>query len=1156
MSRFLPIVNPHSHPLSLDSGNSVKQFIKSAAKDFGRTAIGITDHGTIGAIIEAHEYTKELKKKENLDITIIPGVELYLLPDDDSGAAYYHVTVHFQDFPAYLEACKLSKPSYDRAVNKGGELKALTTWQELEGLSGRVTLFSSCMVGAVQQPFIRGHKDVSEKNFLRLKAIAGPGRFFAEIFPYEVSKDWNGKTKQFVPKAPTECCPSGKFQVDCNEWIFHLAQKHGVPTVVSEDAHYAHEEDKFIQDCRLNKNGKGTWKMSDANCLHQSDWLFNELSRLHPAHITEKTFNEMIDNSYAMLGNFKNFEPKFKPSLPKVIVENRELTSDDELVSHVLGLIVKKNRIDLRDPVYAARIDKELKQLAYNGKVNILPYFLVLNTIIDFCEENEVLVGPGRGSAAGCLLSYALGIVSTDPIIEDLSFERFFDVTRVEEGLADIDTDFSDRTKVVDFIKSFWGDKFAYLGIATTFKTKSALKDIDRFLNGEVRKVTEEVCKKIPGSPQGSTEEEFLRGFTDADGNYQTGELENNEALRDYLNEHPKAAEFLFKMVGIVRQMGRHAAGVLIADKPIHEFIPIMQVSKEPTTQLLPKWVEKCGGIKYDILGVNTLEDIRICLKHIKQRHGISIDPWKIKDDPDFWEAAINNPVTVFQLHTATVREGLQTMRPKNVQEAAILTSVFRPGTMDAKSDEDPTKNMSDIFLERWTGKRAVKMIHPDLEPILGPTKGIVVYQEQIMRIVHELGGLTMPETNKLRKAISKKEGDDLKKLLQKVKEWLIIGKGWNEAQAESIVSQMKASGRYCFNKSHAVAYCYIARACAYLKHYYPIEWWTAVLSNSSDEDLQANWQHNASITLPPNINTSAAQFSILPSEQILSPLSLVKGVAAAVMSELLEKRPFASLEDMLRKVDRRIIHKGVMLKLILSGTLNQFFPTDAGDVEKMQIFLNTKAIIEGSSSPETVPDEYRNLTPLKNFLIKKSVFKVYTEHLASIAILKLEAMGIASRVTEGANSWVVNVKNDYYGNGRRSIVSLSRLGEFIESDKAHRFAVIAYITKTEEKPYADNKKNRLIVNAEIDNKSFEFIKWPGWKQNTHGINEDVEDSVCVLVLSKREGSDEGIFIDELTVIENLNFLKEKKDVEQKPKSKRTKKKTGSSAEHSESGPE
>jgi len=679
---------------------------------------------------------------------------------------------------------------------------------------------------------------------------------------------------------------------------------------------------------------------------------------------------------------------------------------------------------------------------------------------------------------------------------------------------------------------------------------------------------------------------------------------------------------------------------------------------------------------------------------------------------------------------------------------------------------------------------------------------------------------LTMPETNKLRKAISKKEGDDLKKLLQKVKEWLIIGRGWTEAQAESVVSQMKASGRYSFNKcvsadtkifknngpfealtveqmylakndlqwakdnkkisirnkykrlgygkswsiregklypndivdirfegvkdvyrlttssgkaikatenhkfptlngdtaledlrvgdtlyvmgkpeagdttyrfdegdnlptigqqgfqkkpnssfcllkvrsselkakylscqvcnisligsrseihhidgdhsnqeyanlivncpschkkahyamgrtkrgerglpllteeivkieligqdnvydvemaapnhnfvvndgivtcnSHAVAYCYVARTCAYLKYYYPIEWWAAVLSNSSDDDLQSNWQYNAAITLPPDVNKSTTEFAITgvaPNERILSPLSLVKGVGVATMAELLSKRPFTSLEDMLRKVNRSIVDKGTMLKLILSGTLNQFFPVDTTDVEKMQIFLNTKATIENKVM-ETVPDEYRNLTPLKNFLIKKSVFRVYTEPLAPIAIMKLEGMGIASRVTEGANSWVVNVKDDYYGNGRRSIVSLSRLEEFIESDKSHRFAVIAYITKTEEKPYADNKKNRLIVNAEIDNKSFEFIKWPGWKQNTHGINEDIEDSVCVLVLSKREGSNEGIFIDELTVIENLNFLKEKKDVEQKPKTKRTKKKTGSSDEHSESGPE
>ena len=434
----------HNHALSLDSGNSVQQFIRAAAKDFGRTAIALTDHGTIGAIIEAHEYTKELKKKENIDIQIVPGVELYLLPaaDDDSFGytekkekkiGYYHVTVHFEDFEAYLEGCKLSKPAFDRAEFKGGELKPLTTWEELESLSGRITLFSSCLVGCVQRPWMNGRKDISEKNFLRLMRIAGPGRFFGEIFPYEVSKDWNGKTKAFQPIKPMACCTTGKLQVDANEWIISLCKKHNIPMVVSEDAHYAHTEDKFIQDARLNKDGRSSWKMSDANCLHQTDWLYNELVRLHPEHINEKSFNEMIDNSYSALENFKGFDPKFKVHLPKVVVERiengapveKQLIGDDELTEYTLNLIVKKNRIDFSNQVYRDRMNKEIQQLAYNGKVNLLPYFLTLYTIIEWCEKNDILVGPGRGSAAGCLLAYGLGITSVDPILEILALNAF-----------------------------------------------------------------------------------------------------------------------------------------------------------------------------------------------------------------------------------------------------------------------------------------------------------------------------------------------------------------------------------------------------------------------------------------------------------------------------------------------------------------------------------------------------------------------------------------------------------------------------------------------------------------------------------------------------------------------------------------------------------
>lgn len=1128
-----PIVGPHNHPLSLDSGNSVKQFIKAAAKDFGRTAIAITDHGTMGAIIEAHEYTKELKKKDNLNITVIPGIELYLLPDasDDSGHAYYHVTVHFDDFNSYLEGCKLSKSSYDRAIWKGAEYKPLVTWEELESLSGKVTLFSSCLVGAVIRPWLKNKKDISERNFVRLMNIAGKGRFFAEIFPYEVSKNWNSQKKVFEAIKPDECSATGQLQIDANKWVMALSQKYNIPLVISEDAHYAHESDKFIQDARLNKDGRSTWKMSDANCLHSTKWLYKELQRLHPEYITEKTFTEMVENGYLFLDNFKGFDPKFKPALPKVFVQRIESNgtiitaepkNDDELTEWTLRLAVKKNRINFADPIYTARLNKEIHQLAYNGKVNILPYMLTLNTIVDFCEANDILIGPGRGSAAGCLLAYALGITSVDPIKEDLSFERFFDVTRVEEGLADIDTDFSNREKVVNFIKGHWGDNFAFLGIGTTFKTKSALKDIDRFLNGEVRKVTEEICKTIGPNPGGVEEEKFLRGHTDADGVYHDGELERNEKLRTFLTANPQIEENLFKMVGIVRQMGRHAAGVLIADRPVHSFIPIMKVSDEPTTQLLPKWVEKCGGVKYDILGVSTLEDIRLCLRFIKERTGKVIDPWKIEDAVDYWEAAINEPSTIFQLHTPTVRVGLQTMRPHSAQQAAILTSVYRPGAMDSKSDEDPNKTMADIFLERWTGKRKINYVHPELESILGPTVGIIVYQEQIMRIVHDLAGLTMPETNKLRKAISKKESDDLLKMLEKVKEGLLT-RGWTELQAQTTVNQMKGAGRYCFNKSHAVSYCYIARACAYLKYHYPMEWWTAVLSNADKEDLQDYWQRVFKTTLLPDINRSTELFQIVEhegQERIMSPLSLVEGVGTAVMAEIMRARPFVSLEDMMTKVDRRIVNKGPMIKLIMSGTLNRFFPEDSKDFEKIQIYLNKKAEIEGKKTPETVPMEYIEMTPLKNFLIKKSIFKVYTDNVKELAMPKLVSQNKVSTV--GSSGVYM-----FNSNPRRSIVSLKMLERLMEDSEVHKIAVIGYIVDTETKLFQNNTKSRLIATVEIENKSFDFIKWPTWGDTHHGVDEDLSESVCVLLLSRNKvGGD--FFIDDIYVLENLDFLKEK----------------------------
>lgn len=263
-----------------------------------------------------------------------------------------------------------------------------------------------------------------------------------------------------------------------------------------------------------------------------------------------------------------------------------------------------------------------------------------------------------------------------------------------------------------------------------------------------------------------------------------------------------------------------------------------------------------------------------------------------------------------------------------------------------------------------------------------------------------------------------------------------------------------------------------------------------------------------------------------------MSPLSLVEGVGAACMTEILRARPFASLEDMMTKVDRRVVNKGPMVKLIMSGTLNQFFPPDAKDYEKIQIYLNKKAQLEGKKTPESVPLEYMEMTPLKNFLLKKSIFKVYTDSLRELAMPKLISQNKVTKVGS-ANLYTFN------SNPPRAIVSLKKLEELMEGDRMHKVAVVCYIVDTETKLFQNNTKSRLIVTAEIENKTFDFIKWPEWGKTHHGVDVDLSESVCVMLISRNKvGGD--FFIDDIYTLENLDFLKEKDNVKDaaKPKSR------------------
>lgn len=1116
------VVGVHNHPLSLDSGCSVEAFVTDSAVDFQRKYMAITDHGTIGAILEAQEVAQKLKKNGTADITIIPGVEAYLMPDtpqEKKAFSYYHLTIHMDDFETYLKFCRLNKAFQDRAINKGGEPKPLMTWAELESLSGKITILSGCLVGAVSRPWLKGMKDVSEHNFKRLMSIAGPGRFFAEIFPYELSKNWDSKTQSFKPidTTHTPCCTSGKLQKDANDWIFSLAHKYNIPTVVAEDAHFVHERDKFVQDMRLGNH----WRMSDANCVHDNEWLFETLKELHPEVVDEGYFTKMVENSYDVANNFKGWEPKFEHAIPVIELGDKKVTEEREILALFSGIIKEKNRIDLSDDRYRSRLLHEIRQLSDNGKINLLPYFWVIYEIVEWCSRSGILVGPARGSAAGSLLSYAIGITQVDPIKENLSFERFFDVTRVEEGLADIDTDFSDRGRVIDFIKERWGDRVSYLGVALTFKTKTALKDIERFLNGSVSKETEAFVKALPSAPQGMSELDFLQGYIDSDGNPQQGVLETHPKLQAWLDERPTMKEYLFRIVGITRQMGRHAAGVLIADRPVHEFVPLVKVSGEYATQISPKMVEQCGGVKYDILGLNTLLDIQRTLENIKRTTGETVNPWTVPDNGEYWDSCLADPTSIFQIHTTTVRGGLSEMKPRGVQQMAILTALFRPGAMDAPADDGSGRTMERVFLDRWTGKERVGYIHQDLIPYLKDTMGTIIFQETLSAIAHGLGGLSMPETNRLRKAISKKSAKDLSELLHKMSDTLLTDRGWSKQQADTLIHQMQASGRYSFNKSHAVSYSYIIRACAYLKHHYPVQWWAAVLSNASEDDLLSYWSHAQDYLKSPSVNMGKPEFRISDdAKSVTPPLSLVVGLGDKALNEIDAKGPFSSMQDFVMRIDRRVVNKHLITKMIVGGVFDEIEEGDIDQKLEKYIIIRRENLKEKNFSLE--PFWYQNST-VRDFLVKRRSLSVHFKDWVKPDDPIIQLINKTS-----AKHQKINNQHSVHFRGRNYLwpQDADMALDFFEKKNFDNVAIPCYVESTSELNYSNNSKTALKVKCEIGGELIEFIKWPKWEEDHHQIKDSLSGEIVLLIMSSYFSKKKGLRELKLDDIINLSNSK------------------------------
>lgn len=530
-----------------------------------------------------------------------------------------------------------------------------------------------------------------------------------------------------------------------------------------------------------------------------------------------------------------------------------------------------------------------------------------------------------------------------------------------------------------------------------------------------------------------------------------------------------------------------HNCGIVIADKPVQNYVPLIKIGKGEhyITGFSPKWVEERGLLKFDILGVNTLKDIEVCLKLVKDRHGITLDPWNLPQEKEiFDEFGKGNTASVFQFDSATVVPLLKQTKPKSIPELSNITALGRPGTLDALDEDGRT--LAEVYCARAQGER-VRYIHPDMEQITGESFGIALYQEQTLKIFKVLANYSDGQTETARRGIGKKDQKVLESCMTDLKDGC-LSRGWNEQQFELLKQQIMASARYSFNKSHSTAYAIVAYACMYLKMHYPIEWWASVLSHSDKHEVIGRWwRHVKQYVQLPDINLSEEEF-VIKDSKLISPLSMLVGVGEKAYHQLTSNKPYKDFTHFMEthfskkpKGERSAVTSGVAQKLIIAGVLDSLLP-NMTLLDKMILFEAELARIK-KEKRKPISEEYSEISQLGLYLSKKSVIQAYFEDLREI-VLPPRGGYLAKNGTwqytkkEIKADGKVAEYHMVFVDGRHIEHLISNAHKMSNADE--RIHAIAYITEETYKKYQNTKQFTRLV-ADINGSVMELIYWPPW---------------------------------------------------------------------------
>lgn len=952
----------HTEYSLLDGAARIKDVV-AHAKELGMTSLAITDHGAMFGVID---FYKECKKQ---GIKPIIGCEVYTAarkmtdkePDKDKHQG--HLVLLAKNGIGYKNLIKIVSAGYI----KGYYYKPRIDKDVLREHSEGIIALSACLAGNVQNCLLRDNYEGAKKEAQELYEIFGEGNFFLEI------QDQGLEEEAFIKPG-----------------LIRLSHELGIPMVATNDVHYVREEDAQSHDVLLAIQTATT--INDENRMRFANDQFYLKSEAEMRRIFA-SMPEVIDNTQ-IVADACNVEFQFgQYHLPEFIAPDGKTNKDYLRELCAAGLAERYG--ENPEESLKERLDYELNTIESMGYVE---YFLIVWDFINYAKENGIMVGPGRGSAAGSLVAYCLKITDIDPIKYNLIFERFLNPERVSMPDIDIDFCYERRPEVIEYVTRKYGeDKVCQIITFGTMKAKQAVRDVGRALDVSYSE-TDAIAKAIP----------FDLGMT-----IQKA-LDTSPDLKAMYEQNPKAKQVIDmakSLEGMPRHASTHAAGVVISKAPIDEYVPMYLSDKGPATQFTMTTIEELGLLKMDFLGLRNLTVIRDALELIKANHGVTIDFSKMGyDDPGVYEMISHgNTQGVFQLESQGMTQFMKNLKPTCFEDIVAGISLYRPGPMDSIPK----------YIENKKNPKNIKYVHEALAPILDVTYGCLVYQEQVMQIVRDLGGYSYGRSDLVRRAMSKKKMD----VMLEEKEYFIHGKtdengnveiagcvrnGIPEAAGEEIFNDMISFAQYAFNKSHAAAYAVVAYETGYLKLHYPVEFMAALMTSVMGDANQIpkyirNCTEMGIEVLPPCVNKSLKKFSV-DDGKIRFGLLGVKNVGENAIDAIIKARNEKGVPNnifsFIEQLDISQINKKAIESLIKSGACDCLSPNRAallsvyeGLVEsaqnsskknlagQMSLFDLGDADIEGMSSVNKLPD----VTPFSKEIalaMEKEMLGVYiTDH-------------------------------------------------------------------------------------------------------------------------------------------------------------------------------